>query len=46
MFTGLIEDIGRVESVDAGAEGATLRIATRLGAESPPATPSPSTAPA
>ena len=33
MFTGLIEDIGRIEAVEAGAEGARLRIATRLGAE-------------
>ena len=33
MFTGLVQDIGTVETVDAGAEGARLRIATRLGAE-------------
>jgi riboflavin synthase len=33
MFTGLIEDIGTVESVEAGPEGARLRVATRLGAE-------------
>ncbi|MBS1886287.1 MAG: riboflavin synthase [Actinobacteria bacterium] len=33
MFTGLVQDIGSVESVEAGAEGARLRIATRLGAE-------------
>jgi riboflavin synthase len=33
MFTGLVQDIGSVESVDSGAEGARLRIATRLGAE-------------
>ena len=33
MFTGLVQDIGRVEAVDAGDDGATLRIATRLGAE-------------
>jgi riboflavin synthase len=31
MFTGLIQDIGRVESVDAGDDGARLRIATTLG---------------
>jgi riboflavin synthase len=31
VFTGLIEDVGRVESVEAGAEGARLRIATKLG---------------
>jgi riboflavin synthase len=30
MFTGLIEDIGNVESVDIGHDGARLRIATRL----------------
>jgi riboflavin synthase len=33
MFTGLIEDIGLVESLERGDEGARLRIATRLGAE-------------
>jgi riboflavin synthase len=33
MFTGLVQDIGSVESVDGGAEGARLRIATKLGAE-------------
>jgi riboflavin synthase len=33
MFTGLVEDVGTVESVEAGADGARLRIATRLGAE-------------
>ena len=31
MFTGLIEDIGTVESLDSRREGARLRIATRLG---------------
>lgn len=30
MFTGLIEDLGTVEAVDSGAEGARLRIATGL----------------
>jgi riboflavin synthase len=30
VFTGLIEDIGTVESVEAGGEGARLRIATKL----------------
>jgi riboflavin synthase len=30
MFTGLIEDIGKVLSLEGGAEGARLRIATRL----------------
>jgi riboflavin synthase len=33
MFTGLIEDVGRVEAVESAAEGATLRIATRLAGE-------------
>lgn len=33
MFTGLVEDIGTVESVETSAEGARLRIATRLAAE-------------
>jgi riboflavin synthase len=33
MFTGLVQDIGTVESLESGAEGARLRIATELGAE-------------
>ena len=33
MFTGLIEDVGAVESVDAGGDGARLRIGTSLAAE-------------
>jgi riboflavin synthase len=33
MFTGLIEDLGTVRAIEHGGEGATLRIATRLGAE-------------
>jgi riboflavin synthase len=33
MFTGLIQDIGKVESVDAGGDGARLRIATILGSD-------------
>jgi riboflavin synthase len=33
MFTGLVEDIGSVESVEADGDGARLRVATRLGAE-------------
>jgi riboflavin synthase len=33
MFTGLIEDIGTVESIDSGDEGARLRIASQLAAE-------------
>jgi len=36
MFTGLIQSIGRVESVEAGADGATIRIATALGPEIEP----------
>jgi riboflavin synthase len=33
MFTGLVQDIGSIESVEGGAEGARLRVATRLGPE-------------
>ena len=33
MFTGLVEDIGSVESVEAGGDGARLRVATRLSSE-------------
>jgi len=33
MFTGLIEDIGTVESVEQSGDGATLRIATMLAPE-------------
>jgi riboflavin synthase len=33
MFTGLVQDIGIVESVEGGAEGSRLRVATRLGPE-------------
>jgi riboflavin synthase len=33
MFTGLIQDIGKVESVDAGGDGVRLRIATALGSD-------------
>ena len=33
MFTGLVQDVGTVESLESGAEGARLRIATALGAE-------------
>jgi riboflavin synthase len=36
MFTGLIQGIGTVEAIDAGDDGATLRIATRLAAEIAP----------
>jgi riboflavin synthase len=33
MFTGLIEDIGTIESLESGSAGARVRIATRLAAE-------------
>ncbi|HEY8083107.1 MAG TPA: riboflavin synthase [Solirubrobacterales bacterium] len=33
MFTGLVQDIGNVESLEPGVDGARLRIATRLGSE-------------
>jgi len=33
VFTGLIEDVGRVAALDAGADGARLRIETTLAAE-------------
>jgi riboflavin synthase len=33
MFTGLVADIGKVEAVDAGGEGARLRISTPLASE-------------
>jgi len=33
MFTGLIEDLGTVEAIDRGDEGARLRIATRLASQ-------------
>ena len=33
MFTGLIEDVGTVTAVESGADGARLRIETRLAAE-------------
>jgi riboflavin synthase len=33
MFTGLIQDIGEVRAVEAGADGSRLRIATALGRE-------------
>jgi riboflavin synthase len=36
MFTGLIQDVGTVESLDAGADGARLRISTTLAAEIEP----------
>jgi riboflavin synthase len=33
VFTGLIEDVGKVESIERGGDGARLRIASRLGSE-------------
>lgn len=33
MFTGLIADLGTIESIEAGGEGATLRIRTILAGE-------------
>ena len=33
MFTGLIQDIGTIETLESGADGARLRIATSLGPE-------------
>ncbi|MDX6603162.1 MAG: riboflavin synthase [Solirubrobacterales bacterium] len=33
MFTGLVADIGKVESVDSGDDGARIRIATGLAGE-------------
>jgi riboflavin synthase len=33
MFTGLVADIGKVDAVEAGADGARLRISTPLAAE-------------
>jgi riboflavin synthase len=36
MFTGLIQDIGTIEALETGDEGATIRIATKLGDEIAP----------
>jgi riboflavin synthase len=36
MFTGLIQGIGTIESVERGDEGARLRVVTKLGAEIAP----------
>ena len=36
MFTGLVQDVGRIESVERGSDGARLRIATKLSAEVEP----------
>jgi len=33
VFTGLIQSVGAVESIESGADGARLRIATSLGGE-------------
>jgi riboflavin synthase len=33
VFTGLIQDVGTVEALESGADGARLRIATSLGPE-------------
>jgi riboflavin synthase len=33
MFTGLVEDLGAVESLESGADGARIHIATRLAGE-------------
>lgn len=33
MFTGLVQDIGKIESIESGPDGARLRIATNLGVE-------------
>jgi riboflavin synthase len=33
MFTGLVQDIGSVESVEGGADGSRLRIASKLAAQ-------------
>ena len=33
MFTGLIQDVGTVATLESGADGARLRIATSLGSE-------------
>jgi riboflavin synthase len=36
VFTGLIEDVGTVDSIEAGADGVRLRIGTGLGGEVTP----------
>jgi riboflavin synthase len=36
VFTGLIQDVGTVESVDVGSDGARLRIATALASQIEP----------
>jgi riboflavin synthase len=36
VFTGLIQDVGTLEALEPGADGARLRIATRLGGQVAP----------
>jgi riboflavin synthase len=36
VFTGLIQDVGTIEGISKGTDGARLRIATRLGGEVSP----------
>jgi riboflavin synthase alpha subunit len=36
MFTGLVQDVGRVDAVESGGEGACIRIATELGSKISP----------
>jgi riboflavin synthase len=33
MFTGLVQDVGAIESLESGADGARIRVSTRLAAE-------------
>jgi riboflavin synthase len=33
MFSGLVQDLGRVESIEIGTEGARIRVASRLAGE-------------
>ncbi len=44
MFTGIVEELGTVEAVEAGGDGARLRIAAELAPGCARATRSPSTA--
>ncbi|HMT05087.1 MAG TPA: riboflavin synthase [Solirubrobacterales bacterium] len=36
MFSGLVQDLGRVESIDVGPDGARIRLATELAGEVAP----------
>jgi riboflavin synthase len=36
MFTGLVQDVGKVEAIESGDEGARLRIGTGLGSDISP----------